>query len=612
MARSESPSSASVFISYSSKDAAVAAAVCEAFDDAGISYWISSREILEGEEWPEAITKAVDSCRVVVLLLSHHSNESPEVAREIMGALRRKTPVIPLCIEDVAPSQALDYALSTAHRLNAFEPPLEDHLVDLVRAVRRHLSGGQSPRGQSPSPRGGPKGAFGQWGLSPFRSLRPIGRAVAANVLLFTIAGFLLLRIDLLGATDLTERYSQDIVNQVFASHYPDGARDKLSVVLITDDALDFLEEAWPASYGFHAQVLNTLLAFKPRAVMIDLLFRDRRRDETLPQLVRALQRYQAAEIPVYVAAASSRPNAVRPEIASYVTPVPVPKQADRYDRAHREYPLLLPAYGDSIRTAALRIYTDLDGKGSLTDVELKREFDRPMQIVWGAIPPPRQSEWIACNPPPPDARTAAWRRLFGGQDSVQTNCYYSPTLIVDHLFTQASDPRVEELIENRVVFYGAALLGIEDFVYPATHTRLPGVFMHAMALDNLWTFGDHYMRQPEPGSRFGRWRSALEALVLAIYGALLGLRDGVREKLRLRGGRTRSIVDSDVGTVAAMTAASLGIGLVVSLAISRWAFHALDMAPINWVGCLAAAVAVMLAKDWAIRFGHRSRLVKA
>ena len=605
MDQPESPNSPAVFISYSSKDGAVAAAVCEALEKGGISHWISSREILEGEEWPEAITKAVDGCRVVVLLLSRHSNESSEVAREIMGALRRKIPVIPFCIEDVAPSRALDYALSTAHRLNAFEPPLDDHLIELVRAVRRHLAGGQSPL-----PRSGPKGAFAQWGLSP-STLRPILTAVGANLILFTIAGFLLLRIDLLGATDLAERYSQDILNQVFASHYPSAAREKLSVVLITDDALELLEESWPASYGFHAQVLATLLAMKPRALMIDLLFRDRRRDDTLPQLERALQRYQAAQIPVYVAAGSTKPNAVRSEIAAYVTPVPVPKQADRYDRAQREYPLLLPAYGDSVKTAALRIYTDLEGKGSLTDVELKQEFERPMQIVWGAVPPPRQGEWIACNPPPPNARTAAWRRLFGGQDSVQTNCFYAPTLIVDHLFTQSSDARIKELVENRVVFYGASLLGIDDFVYPPTHTRLPGVFMHAMALDNLWTFAGAYMRQPEPGSQLAGWRSFLEVLVLGIYGTALGLRDGVREKLRMRGGRTRSIVDSDVGVVAVLTAASLGVGLIVSLMISSWAFDALRLAPINWVGCFGAAVAVMLAKDWAIRFGHRSRLVK-
>jgi CHASE2 domain-containing sensor protein len=592
MSRSESPP---VFISYSSKDGKVAAAVSEAFDKAGIAYWLAPQEILEGAEWPETITKAIDGCRVVVLLLSRHSNESPEVAREIMAALRRNIPVIPFCIEDVSPSPALDYALSTAHRLNAFEPPLEDHLIDLVRAVRRHLSDDGLPATR----------------LSPTQSLRPIARAVAANVILFTVAGFLLLRFDLLGATDLTERYSQDIVNQVFASHYPTAAQDKLSAVLITDEALEFLEESWPASYGFHAQVLTTLLAQRPRAVMIDLLFRDRRRDDTLPQLERALQRYQAAQIPVYVAAGSAKANAVRPEIAAYVVPVPVPKQADRYDRAHREYPLVLPAYGDSVETAALRIYTDLESKGSRTAAELEQEFGRPMQILWGAVPPARQNEWIACNPPPPNARTAAWRRVFGGPDSVQTNCYYAPTLIVDHLFTQSSDPRIEELIRNRVVFYGASLLGIDDFVYPPTHTRLPGVFMHAMALDNLWTFGSGYMRRPEPGSQLSRWQSLLEAIVLGFYGAVLGLRDGVREKLRMRAGRTRSIVDSDVGVVALLTIVSLGIGLTVSLLISQWAFEALRLAPINWVGCLAAAVAVMLAKDWAIRFGHRSRLVK-
>jgi hypothetical protein len=78
-----------------------------------------------------------------------------------------------------------------------------------------------------------------------------------------------------------------------------------------------------------------------------------------------------------------------------------------------------------------------------------------------------------------------------------------------------------------------------------------------------------------------------------------------------MRAGRARSIVDSDVGLVAALTLAGLGIGLIISWLISQWAFGALHLASINWVGCFGAAVAVMLAKDWAIRFGHRSRLVK-
>jgi CHASE2 domain-containing sensor protein len=379
-------------------------------------------------------------------------------------------------------------------------------------------------------------------------------------------------------------------------------------VVLITDGALDALEEAWPASYGFHAQVLTALSVHQPKAVMIDLLFKDRRRDETLPQLERALRRLREQNIPVYVAAGSSNGNAVRSELAPFMTAVPVPKLTDRFDRATREYPLLLRDYGSTTPTAALRLYEDLRLDGSLSDMDVERDFSDPMQIFWGTVPPAQQGKWIDCHPPPGGALAAAWRRLFGGQDAVQTDCYYALTLPVDSLFTRASDPHLAALIRGKVVFYGAALLGIEDRVYPPTHTSLPGVFMHAMALDNLITFGPDYLRRPVDGSALGRWRSLLEALVLAAYGAMLGLRDDVRSGLRSR--HARSVIESGFGQVVALTVGSILVGLAFSLVATLWAWRLQHMAAINWLGCLGAALAIMMAKEWAVRFGYRSKLL--
>ncbi len=41
----------------------------------------------------------------------------------------------------------------------------------------------------------------------------------------------------------------------------------------------------------------------------------------------------------------------------------------------------------------------------------------------------------------------------------------------------------------NRVIFYGGALQGAQDKIYTPVNDLLPGVFVHAMAMDNLITF---------------------------------------------------------------------------------------------------------------------------
>jgi hypothetical protein len=49
------------------------------------------------------------------------------------------------------------------------------------------------------------------------------------------------------------------------------------------------------------------------------------------------------------------------------------------------------------------------------------------------------------------------------------------------------------QILRDKVVLYGFDLAGLSDVVSPPTHATLPGVFLHAMALDNLLTWGERY-----------------------------------------------------------------------------------------------------------------------
>jgi hypothetical protein len=128
-----------VFVSHSSKDKPTADAVCAMLESQGIRCWVAPRDIVPGMDWGEAIVHAVKGARVMVLVFSASANDSPQIKREVERAVNKGIPVIPLRIEDVAPTASLEYFISTPHWLDAFTPPLEGHLRYLAQIIQQIL-----------------------------------------------------------------------------------------------------------------------------------------------------------------------------------------------------------------------------------------------------------------------------------------------------------------------------------------------------------------------------------------------------------------------------------------------------------------------------------------
>ena len=127
------------FISYASKDKPTADAVCAALEDAQIRCWIAPRDILPGSDWSASIIDALDQCRVMILIFSGNANDSPQIRNEVVHAVHRGVPVIPVRIEDIPPGKSLAYFMSGVHWLDALSPPLEAHLKRLAETVRTML-----------------------------------------------------------------------------------------------------------------------------------------------------------------------------------------------------------------------------------------------------------------------------------------------------------------------------------------------------------------------------------------------------------------------------------------------------------------------------------------
>jgi WD40 repeat protein len=126
-----------VFISFSSKDKNAGDAVCAILERNGIRCWIAPRDVTPGMTWGGEIVSAIHGAKVMVLVFSGAANTSPQIEREVERAISKGIPVIPFRIEDVQPSDSLEYFISASHWLDAFSEPLEQHLEKLAQVVKR-------------------------------------------------------------------------------------------------------------------------------------------------------------------------------------------------------------------------------------------------------------------------------------------------------------------------------------------------------------------------------------------------------------------------------------------------------------------------------------------
>jgi len=139
-AKMEKTPATAVFISHASHDKAVADAVCEALEKAGVTCWIAPRDVTPGEFYAESIVHAIDSTQVIVLVLSQNGAASPHVLREVERASSKRHPVVSFRIDAAPLPAALEYFLNSSQWLDASTAGVARSLPRLVDAVKTALA----------------------------------------------------------------------------------------------------------------------------------------------------------------------------------------------------------------------------------------------------------------------------------------------------------------------------------------------------------------------------------------------------------------------------------------------------------------------------------------
>jgi hypothetical protein len=429
--------------------------------------------------------------------------------------------------------------------------------------------------------------------------------------------GFAVLQIMLnpFGFSDLTQRYTQDVSDLLITGPYVYGTegRKAVSVALIDEETLQTLQMPWPWDYGAHARVLDALLEYKPKAVVVDFLFVDSRPDPTLLQLVEEIARYRKAGVPLYFEGGTNLPygeQALRPELAKTGVRILDPS-IPVYNGVARQYDVTGRCFGAHPRpdgtcySLALQVFSDV------YPAEKLEPLNGMMELVWGTRNDPINTKWMtstgaggarkSCN-----NKIAPLTRIylaFFDPGAVQNPCPYTGEIPVVSLMQGSDDPDIAKLATGRVVFYGGSLEGAQDKTYTPVNGLLASVFVHAMALDNLITF--HGKPQQNVMTVAGTTISNNPAQILAIIPVILVLswlhirRVRRRRRVAPQGARNMSasleyFFDKAIETIWHWFAfaLALGIGLLLTqasgLSVANWVevvFVSVELAAMLLVG---------------------------
>src|SRR5260370_40303653 len=127
-----------IFISYRRADQAWARLLHAQLQAEGVEAWYDAH-VGPGEDWRITTAKALQASRIFVLLFSSNAAQSTDIAKELAAAVFEKKLIIPVRLEDIAPTGTFLYELASRNWVNAYDnteaklAQLAKRLAHLVR-----------------------------------------------------------------------------------------------------------------------------------------------------------------------------------------------------------------------------------------------------------------------------------------------------------------------------------------------------------------------------------------------------------------------------------------------------------------------------------------------
>lgn len=324
---------------------------------------------------------------------------------------------------------------------------------------------------------------------------------------------------------ELVKRGTAKIYAPVLSLFYKDTGQQNITVITIDDADLKEYGLNWPVSLDYYQRVIDALTKRHAKAIFLDILFLDEKPEKELRALADAACRATDAGIPFFLATfarESLTSDSERKLFAARTptgTPCVIPVQAsvspDALEQSQWSYPLQFSNHEapkheapQSPASVALSIYCNLY-KASCPE-----HAETPLALIWGSKSAPTNSDIMVDR----DMTTGAlapvcrghwnWWEIIPGASMLNSMitrsnmlpvCPYNQVVPVRALKGKGfSAEELNQAISGKIVLIGADLKAVGDNVFSPLQGRLPGVHVHAMALDNLITFNGQYKENGE------------------------------------------------------------------------------------------------------------------
>lgn len=334
--------------------------------------------------------------------------------------------------------------------------------------------------------------------------------------------------------------------------------RDQITIVLLKEEDQED-GEPWPPKYSRHGNIIASIVEQKPRAFFGDITFQTNREDEeSLNNMVNTINDAMEnnPEVPVFIG--SFHKNDKTPEVIrnllrmAYVS----------WDGSTENYPLIGSKDNvvndkiiSDINYPAFSIFMELckqDKNLSVCgdDIKLgnipKDAFSRDMEIRWLSTTPPQLADTVSESEEASNREChnyekkddASINRMLSRLYAASRNLLIPAKEVIDKVIPQhylenkttlscppfitlsteqLTSDRWRHFIEDKIVFFGHHLLASRDSHETPVHGYMPGVFIHAMALENLLRYGEDYSKTSKEYLDIIKETDVIELLIVVI-----------------------------------------------------------------------------------------------
>lgn len=340
------------------------------------------------------------------------------------------------------------------------------------------------------------------------------------RIIIFSLLGWFLLDFNPFGISDKADLATQNAAYKVLAPYYRSEAKQDIVIVLINQMSINDLYQRktieaneWPIRYRDHAVLISKMLQHEPHAVFVDFYFKqERSTDSSFKQFQKKLNRLSARyDAPIFFAGGYHDEDYTDfqrklSELGEFVV------------TGGEGYEVAYPLVDGGLQTASYRLYQHAcQGSSPLAScqqplISNTHEGDA-ISVRWGSSPGrvvfPEFSKEL-CPPVGNSVLEVGRQMLFGFSKGLvsyeearpaDAKCGYHSIIYaddmayIDKLGTPEQKERLDEALRNKIIIYGLSLEGLHDNVDSPVHGQLPGVFLHAMALDNMMYYGADYIR---------------------------------------------------------------------------------------------------------------------